>query len=101
MTSSRDASPLSGDLGPLFDAIAALLTRCPQGDDATLRPLMCRVVAEARKAGLHAEILLRLLKESWRSLPDQMTMLERLQRAESLNRVVTLCIREFYRGDGV
>lgn len=97
--SPEQTSPLSLDLEPVFDAITALLSRCPDGDDASLRPLMCALVAEAHRAGVHAEILLRLLKEGWRTLPDHLTTEERLKRAESLNRVVTLCICEFYRAD--
>lgn len=101
MSHEHDPSaPLSRDTGPVFDAITALLSHCPDEDDASLRPFMRTLVAEARSAGVHAEILLRLLKEGWRSLPDQLTAEERLKRAESLNRVVSLCIREFYRADG-
>lgn len=101
MSQEHDQSaPLSRDIGPVFDAITALLSRCPDGDDASLRPLMRTLVTEARSAGVQAEILLRLLKEGWRSLPEQLTTEERLKRAESLNRVVSLCIHEFYRADG-
>ena len=100
IVSDAQTSPLSPDLDPVFEAITALLSRCPDGADASLRPLMCALVAEARRAGVPAEILLRLLKEGWRTLPDRLTAEERLKRAESLNRVVTLCICEFYRADG-
>lgn len=91
---------LSSDISPVFDAITALLSHSPDSDDGALRPLMRAVVTEAKKAGVQPEILLRLLKEGWRSLPDQISTEERLRRADSLNRVVSLCIREFYRPDG-
>jgi hypothetical protein len=87
------------DVTRVFDAIAALLARCPGGTDATLRPLMRTVVAEAKSAGLYAEMLIRLLKESWRALPEPATSEARLLHFEALNRVVVLCIREFYRSD--
>ena len=101
MSQEHDKSaPSLRDIGAVFDAITALLSHCPDEDDASLRPLMRALVTEARNAGVHAEILLRLLKEGWRSLPEQLAAEERLKRAESLNRVVSLCIHEFYRADG-
>lgn len=96
----REQLGLGADVDRLFQAIGGLLARCPDADDAVLRPLMRTVVAEARGAGLYAEMLLRLLKESWRSLPEPTSSMARLAHFEALDRVVSLCIREFYRSDG-
>lgn len=92
-------APLSRDVERVFSALGSLLSHCPHDDDSVLRPLMRSVVLEARAAGLQAEMLLRLLKESWRSLPEPTSGDGRLGHYDALNRVVSLCIREFYRDD--
>jgi hypothetical protein len=66
-----------------------------ESDIAALQPALRLVASEARDRKVHAEQLLVLLKDVWFSLPTV--------RADSvdgqqqmLQRVVTLCIREYY-----
>lgn len=92
-------APRSRDIERVFDAIGLLLARCPSDDDNVLRPLMRSVVVEAQRAGLKAEMLLRLLKESWHSLPNLSRGDGRAGHYDALERVVTLCICEYYRSD--
>jgi hypothetical protein len=62
---------------------------------ASLQPTLRRIAVEARERKIHAEQLLVLLKDVWFALPQ-------VERAGSepqrllLQRVITLCIREYY-----
>ena len=61
-----------------------------------LRPSLRPVVDEARTAGLLAEQLLRLMKESWRAFPKKVGE-DREEAKVQLDGLITLCIEEFYR----
>ncbi|HEY8311457.1 MAG TPA: hypothetical protein VIG47_12915 [Gemmatimonadaceae bacterium] len=93
----QETSLVSRDTDRVFKALGALLARYPESDEVTLRPVMHTVVTEARAVGLYPEMLLRLLKESWNSLPEPATIDARARHYEVRNRVVSLCIREYYR----
>jgi hypothetical protein len=82
------------------EAVAELTTAlrrytANESDIEGLQPALHLVASEARERKVHAEQLLVLLKDVWFSLPRV--------RADSvdgqqqmLQRVVTLCIREYY-----
>ena len=57
---------------------------------------LCRV---ARSSGVHAEQLVVLCKDAWRTLPEARGLGPETQR-ELLTNVISLCIDEFYRTDG-
>lgn len=65
----------------------------------TLRASLRSLAAEAREKGMFPERLLVLLKELWFGLPEvnQQDGAEQMQR---LQRVVTICIREYYAEPG-
>jgi hypothetical protein len=61
----------------------------------SLKPALERIAAEARRKRVHAEQLLVLLKDVWYTLPQpKRNDVESQNRL--LQRVVTLCIREYY-----
>lgn len=92
-------SPLDRDPERLFEAVGRLLAHTPLPEDGALRPLVRAVVLEARLLGIYPEMLIRLIKESWRSLPDPPSSTARLDHLAALDRLVTLCIVEYFRSD--
>ena len=62
---------------------------------ASLQPTLRRIAVEAREKKIHAEQLLVLLKDVWFALP-QMGRLGSEPQHLLLQRVITLCIREYY-----
>jgi hypothetical protein len=65
-----------------------------EADIAALQPALRAVAAEAREKKVQAEQLLVLLKEVWFRLPN--TQSTDGDGQVHLQRVVTLCIREYY-----
>jgi len=67
-----------------------------QDASVSLEPTMRRIAVEARAKSIRAEQLLIMLKDIWYALPQ----VARADHVESQNRllqrVVTLCIREYY-----
>lgn len=61
-----------------------------------LRDALVRMSAEARDKELHAEQLLVLLKDTWHSLPEVRAMTDTTEQVRLLQRVVTMCIKEYY-----
>ena len=51
---------------------------------------------EARTRHIRAEQLLVVLKETWNSLPQVRGMADSTQQARLLERVITMCIKEYY-----
>jgi hypothetical protein len=51
---------------------------------------------EARDKRLHAEQLLVQLKETWSTLPEVRAMTDAAEQVRALQRVVTMCIKEYY-----
>ena len=74
---------------------AARTAEASSSTGSALRPRLRPVVDEAHAAGLHAEQLLSLMKESWRSRPVPRGENRELARAQ-LDGIITLCIKEFY-----
>jgi hypothetical protein len=85
-----------------FSAAAVAALRCglqaqlgpsPNGELRRAVRLLCD---EAHRRGLRAEQVIVLLKEAWGSLPDVQVLAPGEERRESLSRIVSLCIDEFY-----
>ena len=86
----------------LDDATVAALRdalRCYLSDDSNAAPLqdaLVRMSAEARDKRLPAEQLLVQLKDAWSTLPDVRAMTDAAEQVRVLQRVVTMCIKEYY-----
>jgi len=65
------------------------------GADGELRQVLGRLCERASANGLQAEQLLIVIKAGWRELPEARHLPSR-RAGETLARVVTLCIREYY-----
>ena len=66
-------------------------------DDASaLHASLLLVTTEARARNILPEQLLVRLKEAWGSLPDVRAMHDTHEQARLLQRLVTLCIREYF-----
>jgi len=68
-------------------------------DDANPGPLqqaLLRMSHEARDKDMRAEHLLVLLKDTWSSLPEVRGMTDTTEQVRLLQRVVTMCIKEYY-----
>ena len=66
------------------------------GADGQLRSDLQEVCGEARRQNMRVEHLIIAFKEAWRGLPESRTLPQGSQGAEFLNRVITLCIAEYY-----
>ena len=77
--------------------LSAALTRylANEADHAAIQPALARIAAEARRERVQAEQLLVLLKDVWYGLPG-MRETSADKQAQMLQRLVTLCIREYY-----
>jgi hypothetical protein len=63
---------------------------------SALQASLLLVATEARARDILPEQLLVRLKEAWSSLPEVRAMRDAQQQARLLERVVTMCIREYY-----
>jgi hypothetical protein len=70
--------------------------RAPGGDARTLRDALHTLSREARTKGLQPEQVLVVLKETWYALPALREVDEPAEQARLLQRVVTMCIKEYY-----
>ena len=67
-----------------------------------LRSDLQAVCEAARHQNMRVEYLIIAFKDAWRSLPEARTLPQGTQGPDLLNRIITLCIAEFYgasRGD--
>ena len=64
--------------------------------DAELRRVLRNMSEEARAESLHAEQVIVALKRVWESLPEVRRATDRQEQHRLLERVVTLCIQEYY-----
>ena len=67
-----------------------------ESDIGAIQAALRAVAAEARERKVHAEQLLVLLKDVWFSLPKRRDGVDDEEQHRQLQRVVTLCIREYY-----
>jgi predicted NACHT family NTPase len=65
-------------------------------DSVALREALLRVSAEARQRAILPEQLLVVLKDVWSSLPEVRGMTDAGEQVRLLQRVVTMCIKEYY-----
>jgi hypothetical protein len=61
-----------------------------------LRDVLMRVATEAREKGILPEHLLIALKEMWSALPGVRNTPETAEQVRVLQRVVTMCIKEYF-----
>jgi hypothetical protein len=67
------------------------------GDDApTLRVALHDLAREARLIAMPPEQLLVVLKHIWQSLPQVASAPDQNERTRILQRVVTMCIKEYF-----
>ena len=94
----------SGDTSPgrLDDASIDLLRAALRAylddskDPNTLQPSLLHIAGEARARSMLPEQLLVVLKEVWSSLPEVRAMTNTREQINLLQRVVTMCIKEYY-----
>jgi hemoglobin-like flavoprotein len=65
-------------------------------DISAIQPALKAVAFEARERKVQAEQLLVLLKDVWFSIPSVQASANTDGQQQMLQRVVTLCIREYY-----
>lgn len=75
-------------------AISAYLSR---SDGDGLHSALVTMSSEARAKELLPEQLLVTLKDLWASLPEVRAITDHGEQVRLLQRVVTLCIKEYYR----
>jgi hemoglobin-like flavoprotein len=92
--SSADRPQLSSEsVTALTDALHRYAAN--ESDLAMLQPSLRAIAEEARERKVSAEQLLVLLKDVWYQLPSVRDAADGDQQ-QMLQRVVTLCIREYY-----
>jgi hypothetical protein len=81
----------------LNDVRVALRAYLKDSEDASgLQASLLRLATEARARNILPEQLLVTLKELWSTLPEVRAMTDAGHQVRLLQRVVTLCIREYY-----
>lgn len=81
-----------------IDALRAALRAYLQDsqDPSKLQPSLLAIAAEARARAILPEHLLVVLKEIWSGLPEVRSMKSSREQVDLLQRVVTMCIKEYY-----
>jgi len=75
---------------------SALQNYAHKADPTDLQPALQCIATEAREKQMRAEQLLVVLKDIWYSVPQIAQAPQGEQQNRLLQRVVTLCIREYY-----
>ena len=65
-------------------------------DPAPLKDALVLMSTVEHDKQLHAEHLLVQLKEAWSTLPEVRAMTDAAEQVRLLQRVVTMCIKEYY-----
>jgi hypothetical protein len=65
-------------------------------DPGTLQPALVALASQARERNMLPEHLLVLLKDVWSGLPEVRSMTDSREQIRLLQRVVTMCIKEYY-----
>jgi hypothetical protein len=65
-------------------------------DSDALRFALVRMSSEARERAILPEQLLVTLKDIWGNLPEVRAMTDAAEQTRLLQRVVTMCIKEYY-----
>jgi hypothetical protein len=98
MSMAHDPSqPWSSRLDDELHHAVRLALRGDDAEDAdALRRSVLLVASEARARNILPEQLLVRLKEAWSSLPEVRAMHDSHEQARLLQRVVRMCIHEYY-----
>ena len=101
MMMAHDSSPtppggLAEDTIETVRGALAHYLRTP-GSPTDLRAALNRMADEARSKSILPEHLLITLKQVWSSLPEVRSVGDADEQTRMLQRVVTMCIREYYR----
>lgn len=99
MMMAPDSTPNRPRLSPAaIDALESALQSylADSNEVGALQPALRNIASEAREKNMRAEELLVLLKNVWFALPQIRRMQEGETQSRLLQRVVTLCIREYY-----
>ena len=75
---------------------SALRDYVAAGSSASLPDSLVLLANEARAKRILPEQLLVVLKDLWNALPEVRTMTDSRQQARLLERVITMCIKEYY-----
>ena len=96
-SSSRPPGRLDNDT---IDALRTALRQYLSNglSPSTVQPALVRMAAEAREKDILPEQLLILLKDLWSTLPEVRAMTDTTEQVRLLQRVVTMCIKEYYSG---
>lgn len=99
MMMAHDSSPGDGSLDDetvavLRSALVAYIDAPAHGE--RLRESLRSIAGEARRKAILPEHLLIVLKDVWFSLPAARTLDEPDDQVRLLQRVVTMCIKEYY-----
>jgi len=78
----------------LRDALRAYLQ--DSEDPSLLKPSLLAIASEARARDILPEQLLVVLKDVWSGLPEVRSKMNSRQQVNLLQRVVTMCIQEYY-----
>jgi hypothetical protein len=102
MMMAYDSGPTrnSGLSAAVVDQVANALTgylMAPNGQSDQLRAALQELARDAREKGMPPEKLLIVLKDVWYALPVVRDSTERDEQVRLLQRVVTMCISEYYR----
>jgi len=83
-----------------IDAVRASLRAYLQDSQnpTTLQASLLTFATEARARSIMPEQLLIVLKDIWNGLPEVRSMSDARQQTVLLQRVVTMCIKEYYGG---
>ena len=85
------------DDASIEDLRAALRAYLQDSEDPSLlQPSLLAIASEARARDILPEQLLVLLKEVWSGLPEVRSKMNSRQQVNILQRVVTMCIKEYY-----
>jgi hypothetical protein len=98
MAQDSTPTPASGLAEKTTDAVRAALVdylRAPSSPN-DLRDALNRMAEEARTKAILPEHLLVTLKRIWSSLPEVRSVGDVDEQTRMLQRVVTMCIREYY-----
>ncbi|MDQ3950361.1 MAG: hypothetical protein M3282_08435 [Gemmatimonadota bacterium] len=98
MAPDSSPTPPSGLAEETTEAVRAALVgylRAP-GSSTELRFALNRMADEARAKAILPEHLLVTLKQLWSSLPEVRSVGDVDEQTRMLQRVVTMCIREYY-----
>jgi hypothetical protein len=100
MMAHDSGSPHGQALAPeTVDALKVALStylRSP-GDHSAIREVLRSVAVEARENSILPERLLVTLKHVWNGLPEVRAIRDPMEHTLALQKVVTICIGEYYR----